>query len=242
VNLPVLFLPGSLCDERVFADQLRDIDHPCTVADLTLDDSITAMATRALCEAPPQFAVVGLSLGAIIAAEIAHIAPERVAGMALIDFNLDAPDDQQNRTRRRWADDVRAGHFARVVDEIAPDMTISPEAHGPLIADMARTVGPEGFLKQNEALLDRHDRRPIVSSFQRPLLIACGRHDQPCPPRLHADLAARVPHAALVVAERAGHLSTIDQPARLTSAIESWLQMCNNHKPTRGNCYEYNKV
>ena len=205
-------------------------------------DSFASMATRVLSEAPERFAVVGLSMGCIVAAEIAHLAPERLLGMALIDFNLDAPDDQQNRTRRRWADDVRGGHFDRVVDEIAPTVTISPEAHGPLIADMARTVGPEGFLKQNEALLDRHDRRPIVSSFQRPLLIACGRHDQLCPPRLHADLAARVPHATLVVAERARHLSTIDQPARLTSAIESWLQMCKNHQPRRVNCYESNKA
>ena len=37
MTMPVLFLPGSLCDERVFADQLREIDHPSAVADLTLD-------------------------------------------------------------------------------------------------------------------------------------------------------------------------------------------------------------
>jgi pimeloyl-ACP methyl ester carboxylesterase len=242
VTTPVFFLPGSLCDERVFADQLREIDQPSQVADLTLDDSFAAMATRVLSEAPERFAVVGISMGCIVAAEIAHLAPERLLGMALIDFNLDAPDEIQNRTRRRWASDVRAGHFVRVVEEIGPAMTISPEAHGPLIVDMAMAVGPAGFLKQNDALRDRHDRRPIVSSFQRPLLIACGRRDKLCPPRLHADLAARVPHATLVVAERAGHLSTIDQPARLTSAIESWLQMCNNHKPRRGNCYEFSKA
>ncbi len=227
--MPVLFLPGSLCDERVFADQLLQIDHPSAVADLTLDDSLTDMATRALSEAPPQFAVVGLSMGSIIAAEIAHLAPERVAGMALIDFNLDAPDEAQNRNRRRWASDVRSGHFARVVEEIAPAMSISPEVHGPLIADMARTVGPAGFLRQNDALLERHDRRPIVANFEGPILIACGRHDQLCPPKLHADLAERAPDARLVIAEHAGHLSTIDQPAPLTSAIKSWLQMCNNN-------------
>lgn len=231
--MPVLFLPGSLCDERVFADQLRKIDHPSAVADLTLDDSLTAMATRALSEAPPRFAVVGLSMGGIIAAEIAHLAPERVAGMALIDFNLDAPDEVQSRERRRWASDVRSGLFARVVAEIGPKMSISPEVHGPLIADMARAVGPAGFLRQNDALLDRHDRRPIVADFDGPILIACGRHDQLCPPQLHADLAARVPDASLVIAEHAGHLSTIDQPAPLTSAIKSWLPMCNNHQPRR---------
>ena len=233
MTVPVLFLPGSLCDERVFADQLREIDNPCAVADLTLDDSITAMAARAIGEAPPQFAVVGLSMGGIVAAEIADLAPERVAGMALIDFNLDAPDEAQNQNRRRWASDVRAGHFARVVEEIGPAMSISPEVHGPLIADMAKAVGPAGFLRQNDALLDRHDRRPIAAGFKGPVLIACGRHDQLCPPKLHADLAARVPDASLVIAEHAGHLSTIDQPAPLTGAIKSWLQMCNNHQPRR---------
>ena len=233
VTMPVLFLPGSLCDERVFADQLREIDHPCKVADLTLDDSLTAMAGRALSEAPPQFAVVGLSMGGIVAAEIAHLAPERVTGMALIDSNLDAPDERQNRDRRRWASDVVAGRFAQIVQEIGPKMSIAPEVHGPLIADMARAVGPEGFVRQNDALLDRHDRRPVVDSFEGPILIACGRHDQLCPPQLHADLAARLPDASLVIAEHAGHLSTIDQPAPLTSAIRSWLQMCNNHQPRR---------
>ena len=233
MTMPVLFIPGSLCDERVFADQLRELDHPAAIADLTLDDSLTAMAARALSQAPPQFAVVGLSMGAIIAAEIAHLSPERVTGMALIDFNLDAPDEVQNRNRRRWASDVRAGHFARVVEEIAPMMSVSPEVHGPLIAEMARAVGPAGFLRQNDALLGRHDRRPIVTDFERPILIACGRHDQLCPPKLHADLAARLPDASLVIAEHAGHLSTIDQPAPLNSAIKSWLQMCNNHQPRR---------
>ncbi len=231
MTLTVLFLPGSLCDERVFADQLRAIEHPCTVADLTIDDSITAMATRALREAPPRFAVVGLSLGAIVAVEIAHIAPERVAGMAIIDSNLDAPDEVQNQKRRRWAFDVRAGHFARVVEEIGSTMSVSPNINGPLIADMARAVGPEGFLRQNDALLDRHDRRPIVADFAGPILIACGQHDRLCPPKLHTDLAARAPGARVVIAEQAGHLSTIDQPERLTNAINSWLQICKNNQP-----------
>ncbi len=234
MTLPVLFLPGSLCDERVFAEQLRDIDHPSIVADLTLDESFTSMAIRTLGEAPPRFAVVGLSMGAIVAAEIAHLAPERVAAMALIDFNLNAPDEVQNRNRRRWADEVRAGRFASVVKEISANMSISPQRHGPLIADMARSVGPLGFLRQNDALLVRHDRRPIVENFQGPVLIACGRHDRLCPPELHTDLAECVRDAHVVIAEQAGHLSTIDQPARLTRALVGWLQMCNNHNTREG--------
>ncbi len=47
---PLVFLPGLLCDARLWRDQaaaLADIAEPAT-ADLTLDDSVAAMAARDL--------------------------------------------------------------------------------------------------------------------------------------------------------------------------------------------------
>ena len=238
VTTPVIFLPGSLCDERVFADQLREIDQPCEVADLTLDDSIAAMAIRVLRAAPPRFALVGLSMGGIVASEIARVAPERVLAMALLDTNLGVADDLQLRTRRRWASDVRSGRFAQVVEELVPALTISPEAHGPLIVEMATAVGPAGFLRQNEALLHRRDQLSTVSRFQGPILIACGSDDRLCSPRVHADLAARFAHARLLVVEQAGHLSSIDQPVALTSGLTDWLDDLNRNQTKRRTTHE----
>jgi len=238
VTTPVIFLPGSLCDERVFADQLREIDQPCEVADLTLDDSIAAMAIRVLRAAPPRFALVGLSMGGIVASEIARLAPERVLAMALLDTNLGVADDLQLRTRRRWASDVRSGRFAQVVEELVPALTISPEAHGPLIVEMATAVGPAGFLRQNEALLHRRDQLSSVSRFQGPILIACGSDDRLCSPRVHADLAARFAHARLLVVEQAGHLSSIDQPVALTRGLTDWLDDLNRNQTKRRRTHE----
>jgi pimeloyl-ACP methyl ester carboxylesterase len=238
VTTPVIFLPGSLCDERVFADQLREIDQPCEVADLTLDDSIAAMAIRVLRAAPPRFALVGLSMGGIVASEIARLASERVLAMALLDTNLGVADDLQLRTRRRWASDVRSGRFAQVVEELVPALTISPEAHGPLIVEMATAVGPAGFLRQNEALLHRRDQLSIVSRFQGPILIACGSDDRLCSPRVHTDLAARFAHARLLVVEQAGHLSSIDQPEALTSGLTDWLDDLNRNQTKRRTTHE----
>jgi pimeloyl-ACP methyl ester carboxylesterase len=238
VTTPVIFLPGSLCDERVFADQLREIDQPCEVADLTLDDSIAAMAIRVLRAAPPRFALVGLSMGGIVASEIARLASERVLAMALLDTNLGVADDLQLRTRRRWASDVRSGRFAQVVEELVPALTISPEAHGPLIVEMATAVGPAGFLRQNEALLHRRDQLSVISRFQGPILIACGSDDRLCSPRVHADLAARFAHARLLVVEQAGHLSSIDQPVALTSGLTDWLDDLNRNQTKRRRTHE----
>ena len=238
VTTPVIFLPGSLCDERVFADQLREIDQPCEVADLTLDDSIEAMAIRVLRAAPQRFVLVGLSMGGIVASEIARLASERVLAMALLDTNLGVADDLQLRTRRRWASDVRSGRFAQVVEELVPALTISPEIHGPLIVEMATAVGPAGFLRQNEALLHRRDQQPVVSRFQGPTLIACGSHDRLCSPRAHADLAACFAHARLLVVEQAGHLSSIDQPEALTSGLTDWLDDLNKNQTQRRTTHE----
>ena len=238
VTTPVIFLPGSLCDERVFADQLREIDQPCEVADLTLDDSIAAMAIRVLRAAPPRFALVGLSMGGIVASEIARLASERVLAMALLDTNLGVADDLQLRTRRRWASDVRSGRFAQVVEELVPALTISPEAHGPLIVEMATAVGPAGFLRQNEALIHRRDQLSVISRFQGPILIACGSDDRLCSPRVHADLAGRFAHARLLVVEQAGHLSSIDQPEALTSGLMDWLDDLNRNQTKRRTTHE----
>ena len=105
MKLPVVFAPGSLCDARLFESQLQGLDAPCSVADLTLDDSIEAMARRLLRDAPLRFALVGLSLGGVVAAEVLALAPERVRGVALMDTHLDAPSAAQLETRRRWAAD-----------------------------------------------------------------------------------------------------------------------------------------
>lgn len=75
----LLLLPGLLCDRRLWASQidgLADIAEPM-VADLTRDDLFAAMARRTLDEAPPRFALAGLSMGGYVAQEIMRQAPER---------------------------------------------------------------------------------------------------------------------------------------------------------------------
>ena len=237
MTVPVVFAPGSLCDGRLFHDQIVAVGD-AMLADLNADESIEAMAERLLRDAPSRFALVGLSLGGIVAAEVVRQAPLRVAGLALIDTNLDAPNVGQLETRRRWAAEVRSGHFPLVVAELLPQMTACPAEHGALITKMALAAGPAAFLRQNAALLQRSDRRPSLSSIEVPTLVACGALDTVCPPTIHADLADRTPHARLAVVVEAGHLSTIDQPAALTSALMDWLKLCNNHQPRKGTTHE----
>lgn len=221
----VVLLPGSLCDERVFEPQRRDLErqYDVVVGDLTRADSIETMAHDVLAAAPPRFALFGLSLGAIVAAEIHQQATERITGLALLDTNLAPPDEAQLERRSEWADMAATGHFLDIARDLVPVSTVYPDRLGDLVIDMARRVGVDAFRRQNTALGPRPDRRPWLAQVDVPTLVGCGREDAVCPVSVHEDLAARAPRSELAVIAGAGHLSTLDRPKAVSSLLADWL-------------------
>lgn len=227
LHVPLVMLPGSMCDHRLFAHQLDSFGPSVIVGDLSSASSIEEMAASVLAAAPERFAVAGLSLGGIVAAEIAVQAPERLVGVAVLDTNLARPDNEQLERRAEWADRVRSGDFAGLVaDELVRPMSRFPDLHGTLISDMALQTGADTFLQQNEALLHRRDRRDDLAKLSVPIIVAGGRDDVLCPPTLNHELVTRTAGAELIVIDEAGHLATIDQPEALTGVLGSWLKTC----------------
>ena len=241
-SLPIVLVPGTLCDRALFSHQVEHLDGITEVADISQSASIEQMAADVLASSPSEFVIAGLSLGGIVAVEVHAQAPERVLGLGLLDTNLDAPSVGQIEARTRWASEVRSGLFASLVaDQLVAALTNDVDKHGDAIFDMAMRVGPAAFLRQNEALMNRQDRRGHLGQVDVPVLIACGALDVVTPTALHDDLMKRCTHATKAVVPDAGHLSTIDQPAALTRVIATWLQTCVTNKPLQeGQGNEYN--
>src|SRR5579864_4365983 len=110
---PLVLVPGLLCDAALWrgqVDELHDIADPW-VADVTRDDSITAMARRVLAEAPPRFALAGLSMGGYVVQEIMRQAPERVMRLALLDTSARADTPERLAQRRGFIELVHKGEF-----------------------------------------------------------------------------------------------------------------------------------
>src|SRR5919205_964245 len=101
-KIKLLLLPGLLCNGALWEAQIRDLADIAEpfVADLTRHDSLAAMAQTVLAEAPPRFALAGLSMGGAAAQEIMRQAPERVLRLALLDASARA-DTEEQRARRR---------------------------------------------------------------------------------------------------------------------------------------------
>jgi len=228
--LPIVLVPGLLTSPRLFTEQLPTLwQHgPVTIAGTTRDDTIAALASRILADAPPRFALAGLSMGGYICFELVRQAPDRVARLALLDTT--ARPDTPELTRRRHAQIAlaRGGRFAEVADQQFPLLIHPSRQSDPAVRElvrlMASEIGAEAFIRQQRAIIGRVDSRPGLGAIGCPTLVLVGDGDQLTPPELSVELAGAIPGARLVVVAGSGHLTPLDQPEEVTKALVEWLE------------------
>ncbi|MFC0219364.1 pimeloyl-ACP methyl ester carboxylesterase [Pseudochelatococcus lubricantis] len=224
-DLPQLVLiPGLLNDADLWRDQiagLSDVARP-VVADITRGETLSALASGVLAGAEGRFALAGFSLGGIVALEIMRIAPERVSHLALLDTTMlpDSPDRAQER-RRLIATARNPGKFHGFGEHLLHTY-LAPEHLGNTemverVRAMTARLGPEVFARQS--LIDRPDSRATLARLRCPVLVLCGEHDALTPPELHREMAVAIPFSRLDIVPHAGHLTPIEQPQAVTSAL-----------------------
>ena len=225
-----MLVPGLLCDERLWrhqVDHLADLAEP-VVADVTRGSSVAEMAGAVLDAAPERFSLAGLSMGGYVALQIMRVAPERVDRLALLDTSARPDTPEQSEARRALIDLAKNGSFDEVPRELLPNQ-VHPERLGDerlvgTVLDMASAVGPEAFVRQEEAIIGRPDGRGDLSAIACPTLVLCGREDKLTPVHLHEEMALLVPGSRLRVIEACGHLSTLERPVEVTEALREWLE------------------
>lgn len=229
--LPLL-IPGNMCDARLWDSAVRAAVADATGrapqdADTTQDDTIAAMAARALAATQGPLIATGFSLGAIVAVEMAVQAPERIAGLVLIGYNASADLPERAAHRPVQQDEVRKGGLERVlVEELKPNyLAVANRGNAELLAllrNMGLALGPEVFLRQSEALRLRADRIAALPCISCPVLLMAGEEDALCPPAWHRRWKGLLPNAQLAI-EPTGHMLPLEAPAALAARLCAWL-------------------
>ncbi len=225
----VVFLPGLLCDARLFGPQIADLsrEYAVTCAPVTGGERIEEIASGLLDILPKRFALAGHGLGGIVAIEVIRRAPDRVTRIALMDTTPLADTPQMAAERDPRIIRTRAGRFDEVLREELPSSALAP---GPyrgeiqsLMTDMARGLGPEIYIRQSRALQRRRDQQPALRRIAVPALVLCGAVDTLYPPKRHSFMAELIPGAVLEVLEGAGHLPPLEAPEATADALRRWL-------------------
>jgi pimeloyl-ACP methyl ester carboxylesterase len=228
--LPIVLVPGLLVTARLYAEQIPALWRlgPVTVADHTRDHSMAAIARRILADAPPRFALAGLSMGGYVAFEIVRQAPERVARLALLSTSarLDPPEITERRRRQiALAQEGRFGDLADMQFPLLVDRSrLDDEDLQTLVRLMADETGAEAFVREQTAIIGRADSRPDLARIACPTLVVVGDGDELIAPESSVEIADGIPGARLVTVAECGHLSTLERPAQVTAALTEWLQ------------------
>lgn len=230
-----LLIPGNMCDARMWSGEddvilrvlAQQFGYAPKHADTTGDDSILGMAERALGSADGLLLPVGFSMGAIVAMEIATIAPERIAGLVLADYNAQADLPERAAARPEHQERVRQGQLENLIsDALLPNYLASKNrsdaALSELIMHMGLQLGPDVFVAQSEALRTRADRVAQLSRLEIPVLYLVGREDRLCPVDWHDRWSSLTRQGELGIIEGAGHMAPLEQPGEFARCISSW--------------------
>lgn len=226
---PILLVPGLLCTAEVFAPQAIALwpYGPVTIASTLDGNSIHDIAAAILADAPPRFALAGISMGGYISLEILRQAPERVLKLALLDTSAGPDAPEQTTARRAAVERARSGDFASLLAGIAASF-LHPSHRDDAglretLVRMGLIIGVEGFARQTEAIIGRADSRPSLPAIAVPTLVLVGDADPLTPVELSREIAAGIASARLVVIDECGHGSTLEQPAAVNRQLVDWI-------------------
>lgn len=179
--------------------------------------------------------ILGVSMGGMIAQELAINYPERVQKLILGSTfaRRDEISGHSEEYRRALGldegytdDDVRRVPIRRrmsVVFSLAFNERLYRTVVVPLSKVYARSIGTKGVAAQLEAILG-HDTMDRLHLVQAPTLVIAGMRDRLYRPRSSDVLATTIPNARLVKVDRGSHAFFMEMRGRFNNEVLSFLR------------------
>ncbi|GBU14690.1 alpha/beta hydrolase [Polaromonas sp.] len=231
---PVLLLiPGMLNTARIWArvvPLLQDIAD-VRIANVLSQSTIQAMATDAwtlLSDLQPgqPLVIAGFSMGGYVAIEMVANCHHPVHAIALLDTSS-RPETEESMVVREKTIAAMARDFEKVIAGVAAFSTHAATHSDAALMQEAlaimREVGPEAAARQVRALMTRKDHRASLAQLNIPTLVLCGEDDKVTPQALSTEMAEQIPGARLELISQAGHMTPLEQPARVAALLASML-------------------
>ncbi|MGH7929437.1 MAG: 3-oxoadipate enol-lactonase [Candidatus Binatia bacterium] len=169
--------------------------------------------------------VCGLSVGGVIAQQLAIGYPERVRALVLCDTGA------RIGTVASWEERIATikANGLGVLAQPSMERWFSEEfrrlhpAEVRGYANMVVRTAVDGYAGTCCALRDT-DLTKAAANIDKPTLVLCGDQDIATPPEMARELANIVPNARLALIPGAGHISCVEQPGNVATQIRQFLR------------------
>lgn len=212
---------------RVVVPDLRGFGHsPVTPGLVTMrtyaEDIEELLDSRDIARA----AVVGLSMGGLVAMEMAIARPERCWALGLIATTAEPPSPQEEKVRDERADATERDGMNVLVDYMHTGLygPACPPAVRARVDAMMAAAPPAGAAAALRGRARRPDYRPSLRALDIPALVVAGTADPWSNVTVTAEIVSCLQRPELVTIEGAGHLPNLEAEAEFNTALSAFLR------------------
>ena len=167
-------------------------------------------------------AVVGCSMGGYVALGLAARRPDLVSALGLVDTKATADAELARAHRMRIAELAETGGdwSAGMVDGLLGEKTRHTRPDVVAIVEEALSAAPSATVAwAQRAMSTRPDVRDSLALVTAPIAVVMGEEDTMSPRGEQDLILAAVPHAIWVPVSGAGHLTPLEAPDAVASAL-----------------------
>jgi len=242
----IIFAHGLLWDHRMFDDQIECLQdkYRCIAFDFrgqgqspstksgydmeNLTEDTLALIDK-LVDEPIHF--LGLSMGGFIGMRIAINHPEKLKSLMLLETTAD-PEPEENQPKylklcfiAKWLS------VGAVVNKTMPIMFSQSFLHDPEKSDLKKQweermkeLNRWTFGRAVKGVVHRNGVYESLHKITTPTLIVVGDEDVATVPAKSHRMNEAIKDSQLVIVEKAGHTSSVEQPEAVNKAISQFLQ------------------
>jgi pimeloyl-ACP methyl ester carboxylesterase len=218
---------GALSDRfRVIAPDLRGYgESPVTPGVAPMSE--LAGDVRSLLDerGVGELAVIGLSMGGLVAMELALAQPDRIWALGLVATTAQPVTDAERAARLAMADRVEAVGMAPLVEEMAPRL-FGPAADEDMVERVLAMMGatdPRGAAAAMRGRVERPDYRAGLRELDVPSFVCTGACDTWSTAEVTRELLGclKAPHTLTL--PDVGHLPNLERPDAFAAALGAFL-------------------
>lgn len=225
---PVLFFPGTLCDERIFLPLWKQLSIPqrryVPLQWASSKEEMLALSEDRILSGE-KVHLVGYSMGGYIATLVAARNMSNIASMTLISFDPAGLSDSEISQRKMLVKTLKNGHFkpdneAYLARFIHPSRLQDNEVAG-VVKSMAQDLGKSTLLAHTLATTPRDNTYKLLERISAPITLVGGVDDKIANIESLRLAATKLSNATLCELENTGHMLPLEQTSLLASVIST---------------------
>ena len=174
----------------------------------------------------------GLSMGGYISLRAMERMQNKFSGLILCDTKSEADDNQGKLKRAAAIQQINSGKFEEFIETFVRncfgDMFVRENNQEyQKVVERSKKNSPLGVKGCLLAMAGRTDTTESLVNISIPTLVICGSDDKLSPPATMKPMSEKILSSKFVLIEEAGHMTPIEKPDEVNSAIKNFLSENN---------------